>query len=182
LDFYHGLEFLGIRNILSLSDEYIKYMGYFCNKFTTICKFIVKLYIETEPTEQIEWSNILKLFYYSVGGTSNKNMIHWTQILDNETPQYYCYGEEKNLQVYNSTTAPYYKYEELEKMKIDVFITSSNKDPYCTTEDLQRMLQTFKSSKVTVEHVSEYNHVDYLWGKNAHIDLYPKILNFLDDI
>ncbi len=137
--------------------------------------------MENDPTHQIEWDSLHNLYYNQPGGTSTKNMIHWLQTLGSEGVKYFDYGPVKNMLVYNSTEPKEYNLEILKNMTIDTFITTTSGDPYCLKEDFNLMKNTFTKAKLYIQDVGNYNHLDYLWGKNAHIDIYIHILNFLQD-
>jgi lysosomal acid lipase/cholesteryl ester hydrolase len=107
--------------------------------------------------------------------------MHWLQILGSEAIHQFDYGPEKNMLLYNSTQPPEYELTKLQNMTIDIFITTTSGDPYCLKEDFKMMLETFKNAKIFTKDVGNYNHLDYLWGKNAHVDIYADILNFLND-
>lgn len=176
------LEYFKIRNIMSFHQEHIKYFGYLCKKFLWICKYVISSIVENEATNQIEWGNLHNLYYYQPGGSSTKNLIHWMQVIGTETVRQFDYGINKNIEIYNSTEAPEYNLEILKKVSFDIFVTTSDMDPYCNKNDFRVMLDTFKKAKIYTKDVGNYNHLDYLWGKNAHLDIYGDILNFLNDI
>jgi hypothetical protein len=179
--FFELLDYLGIRNIMSFHSDSVKYFGYLCHKFLWICKTVISLVIENETTGHIDWDALHHLYYYQPGGTSTKNLIHWMQFLGTDQARQFDYGIEGNKLKYNSTVAPNYDLEILKEMRIPIFITTSDGDPYCIKEDFGRMMETFKNTKVTVQHAGKYNHLDYLWGKNAYKDIYSHLLNFLND-
>lgn len=70
----------------------------------------------------------------------------------------------------------------LNNLTIDIFITTTSGDPYCLKHDFELMLKTFTKAKIYSKDVGNYNHLDYLWGKNAHEDIYIDLVKFLDDI
>ncbi len=121
------------------------------------------------------------MYYYQPGGSSVKNLIHWLQILGAEKIRQFDYGYKMNLEKYGQSIPPEYEFEKLNKMTIDIFITSSSGDPYCLESDFKLMLETFKHAKVYTKNVGNYNHLDYLWGANAHQDIYYEMLKFLLD-
>lgn len=147
-----------------------------------ICKHVISSIVQNDPTDQIEWTALHNLFYYQPGGTSTKNLIHWLQNLGTTSIRQFDYGSELNLKYYNQTEPLEYDLDKLKNMTIDIFVTSTDGDPYCVKEDLLLMTQTFTRAKMFVKEVHNYNHLDYLWGKNAHVDIYNDILNFLNDI
>lgn len=122
------------------------------------------------------------MYYHQPGGSSVKNVIHWLQIIGSDKIRHFDYGHSKNLEIYGQTIAPEYNFEILKNMTIDIFITSSKGDPYCLESDFKLMLETFKKSKVYTQEVGYYNHLDYLWGKNAHRDIYIHMLKFLNEL
>lgn len=92
------------------------------------------------------------------------------------------YGPKKNLEVYGTEKPPKYDIDKLKNMTIDTFITTTSGDPYCLKEDFQLMLKTFTKAKIYTKDVGNYNHLDYLWGKNAHMDIYQDLIKFLNDV
>ena len=146
-----------------------------------ICQHVISSIVQNNPTDHIEWSALHNLFYYQPGGTSTKNLIHWLQNLGTDTIRHYDYGEELNLKYYNQTAPLEYDFSKLKDLTIDIFVTKTDGDPYCLKEDLELMTQTFTKAKLHVREVNNYNHLDYLWGKNAHIDIYHNILKFLNN-
>jgi hypothetical protein len=146
-----------------------------------VCKYVIGAIIQNDYTGHIDWQALSSLYYYQPGGSSTKNLIHWLQFIDGQIPKHFDYGKRINMIKYNSPEPPAYNYEILNEMKIDMFITTSSGDPYCLEEDFKRMLETFKKAKITVQNAGNYNHLDYLWGKSAHADIYQHILKFLQD-
>ncbi len=76
---------------------------------------------------------------------------------------------------------PEYDLEQLKNITIEMFITTSDGDPYCRNEDFQLMVSTFRKAKITARYVGKYNHLDYLWGQHAHKDIYHHMLQFLNN-
>lgn len=146
-----------------------------------MCKAVISSIIENHVTDNIDWFSIRNLYYYQPGGTSTKNLIHWLQIIESPKIKHFDYGTNKNLEVYGTLEAPEYDISKLENFKIKMFLTTSSGDPYCNREDFQNMIKIFKSANITVKDVGNYNHLDYLWGKNAHKDIYEDLLKFLED-
>ena len=147
-----------------------------------ICQYVISSIVENDPTNHIEWSALHNLFYYQPGGTSTKNLVHWLQILGSTGIRHFDYGTELNLKYYNQSQPLEYEMDKLKNMTIDIFVTATDGDPYCVKEDLQLMIDTFTNARLSVKHVVNYNHLDYIWGRNAHEDIYVDLLNFLNDI
>jgi hypothetical protein len=146
-----------------------------------ICRYVISSIVQNEETNHIDWDALSNLYYYQPGGSSTKNVMHWLQTIGSETIKQFDYGKEKNLELYGQEEAPEYDFHKLKELKIDTFITTTIGDPYCQKEDFHLMLRTFTKAKIYTKDVGNYNHLDYLWGKNAHADIYLDMLKFLND-
>lgn len=124
---------------------------------------------------------IQNFYYYAPGGTSAKNLKHWLQVIEAPELRYFDYGVMKNLEKYNSTEPPKYNVDELKKMKLDIFITVSNGDPYCLPKDYEQIFHYTSSARVFKKHVDSYNHLDYLWSPNAIVEIFDDLYKFLVD-
>lgn len=145
-----------------------------------ICKTIISAIIETKPTNKVDYEYIKDLYYYEPGGTSTKNLKHWMQIIGSKAPSFFDHGSpEVNQKIYNSTEAPFYNLDNLLKFTKPIFITTSDADPYCLLPDFRRMTHYFQNANLTVITLHNYNHLDYLWSRDAHYELYTPMLKFL---
>ncbi len=91
------------------------------------------------------------------------------------------YGKEKNIKFYNQEIPPEYDFKKLNDFPIDMFITTTDGDPYCVKDDFEHMMEIFKKCKITIKELTMYNHLDYLWSHTAHMDIYKDLVNFLND-
>jgi hypothetical protein len=167
--------------MLNTLDTYV-YIYLNIHRFLSICRFVISAIVENESTDKIDWYLIKQVYYYQPGGTSAKNLIHWLQILANEEVTYFDYGEHKNMLEYGQPSPPRYDLTKLSNFSIDMFITTSDGDPYCLKQDFEHMIEIFKNCKKTVKHLSKYNHLDYLWSPTASKDIYEHLVEFLNEI
>jgi len=121
----------------------------------------------------------MNFYYYAPGGTSAKNLRHWLQIIDSHEIREFDYGENKNMEIYKQNQPPLYNLKNLENMEFDIFITISDEDPYCVPEDYETIFSHIKKARLFKKEINGYNHNAYIWGKNAHIELYKDIYDFL---
>lgn len=87
------------------------------------------------------------------------------------------YGTAKNLKLYGSTQPPKYC---LERVKVPVAVYYSENDYLTHPTDVQRLVEKFPN--VVVKHKIEYskfNHIDYLWGRDAKTLLYNHLIDFI---
>ena len=87
------------------------------------------------------------------------------------------YGPTKNLKIYGSTQPPKY---DLEKVKTPITIFYSENDFLTDPTDITKL--TDRLPNVTEIRKIEYlkfNHVDFLWGRDAKILLYNAVLTVL---
>ena len=69
-----------------------------------------------------------------VGGTSPKNMVHWTQMMAADKIQLYDYGLDGNIEHYGSESPPLYKLETLKERlaNVPIMLLRGDEDPLVT--------------------------------------------------
>lgn len=97
-------------------------------------------------------------------GTSVKNFMHLQQLVDRREFAQYDYGVIKNLQIYKSSNPPQY---ELSKVNIKIALVVGLGDRLADYDDIQLLRQQLPE---VVEYYEmsreEFNHVDFVWGRN----------------
>lgn len=87
------------------------------------------------------------------------------------------YGSIENLKIYGSTQPPKY---DLEKVKPPVAVFYSENDFLTDPTDVKKLVDRLPHVIETrkIEY-SKFNHIDYLWGRDARTILYNSILAVL---
>lgn len=95
----------------------------------------------------------------------------------------YDYGKKENLKVYGKSSPPEYNLNQFNTYDIPSFITRSDSDPFSALADIDLWLNyaEYENKKDVIEvlNLKNYNHLDYLWSKDAKNDIYDKILKFI---
>lgn len=131
-------------------------------------------------SNQLDKSMLPLIFGHFPGGSSAKQIIHFSQIILSDSFRKFDYGTSKNLKLYGSTQPPKYC---LERVKVPVAVFYSENDFLTDPADVQRLIEKFPN--VVLKHKIEYskfNHIDYLWGRDAKTLLYTHIIDFIRKI
>lgn len=111
-------------------------------------------------------------------GTSIKNMEHWMQASRSRHMQMYDYGsEQENLRRYNVTTPPHYKPSDV---SVRTALFSGGSDLLGDPEDVRDLVEALPSS--TLVHwteIPDYAHLDFTWGADANVVVYPQVVRLL---
>ncbi|XP_054839493.1 lysosomal acid lipase/cholesteryl ester hydrolase-like isoform X2 [Eublepharis macularius] len=107
--------------------------------------------------------------------TSVKTVIHWGQVAKTEEFKYFDYGH-KNKAVYNLTTPPVYK---LEDMTVPTAVWSAGKDIITDKRDIDRLLPRI-THLIFHKHLPDWQHTDFLTGLDAPKYLYPDLLGLME--
>ncbi|CBY07317.1 unnamed protein product [Oikopleura dioica] len=107
-------------------------------------------------------------------GTSFRNVVHFGQNIGHERMARFDYGAKGNLIAYNSETPPFYDWSKID-LPIHLFVGTS--DWISTPEDVLLIRPYLKNS--TLELIDDFDHLDFIWGKTAHLELHPKIIHVL---
>ncbi|XP_060097266.1 lysosomal acid lipase/cholesteryl ester hydrolase-like [Heteronotia binoei] len=106
--------------------------------------------------------------------TSVKTVSHWGQIARSNKFKYFNYGS-KNKAVYNTTTPPFYR---IEDMTVPTAVWSGGKDIAINKTDTELLLHRM-SHLVFYKNIPDWEHMDYIFGLDAPVRLYPDILALL---
>ena len=119
-------------------------------------------------------------FGQTPAGTSMQNMDHWSQAcLSNDFIAYDYRNDKDNIAHYNTSTVPKYNISNIYPgMKIALF--SGSHDYLADTKDVESLMNALPMSSIVYTDVQpEYAHADFVWGMNANVLIYPKIVELL---
>ncbi|XP_060097263.1 lipase member M-like [Heteronotia binoei] len=100
--------------------------------------------------------------------SSVKTLVHWGQVARSGEFKYFDYGS-KNKAVYNMTTPPFYKVED---MTVPTALWSGGNDILANSEDIELLLPRI-TSLIFHKNISNWQHVDFNLGLDAPLKLYP---------
>ncbi|KYN32149.1 Lipase 3, partial [Trachymyrmex septentrionalis] len=193
--------FLGILEAILFATNMFQWGSYICNinQWLSCNKwqsFILRTFISNAPhpmtkgfcniwfyliagfgSEQLDKSMLPLIFGHSPAGASVKQFLHFGQLISSGSFHKFDHGIKTNLSLYGSTQPPKYT---LERIKVPVAIFYSENDfinhhinvPKLA-DNLPNVIQT---EKIAYE---KFNHIDYLWGRDARTILYNNIVTVL---
>jgi len=125
------------------------------------------------PDNNFSAARIPIIAAHQPGGTSVQVMAHWSQAIRNGGFSKYDYGKKKNLEVYGEEVPPDYKLSELGDVNIAVFYGGADK--LTCPCDVERLISELPNKPVNVHYEPEYAHLDFVWGLDANVKIYPTI-------
>ncbi|GJQ83098.1 hypothetical protein Trydic_g20109 [Trypoxylus dichotomus] len=159
-----------ILKLLSYECELLKYAKEICeNVIFAICGFDEK---EFDP-------NLLPVVLaHAPAGTSTKTVIHYSQeIEDNGNFQCFDYGEVGNMIEYGTPTPPLYN---LTNIQVPTYLMYGINDLMVSPIDVERLVTKLpKNVGIYQIPLDSFNHVDFLWAKDAMKYVYQPLLKFL---
>ncbi|KYN14969.1 PREDICTED: lipase 3-like [Trachymyrmex cornetzi] len=128
-------------------------------------------------SEQLDKSMLPLIFGHSPAGSSVKQFLHFSQLITSGSFNKFDYGTKSNLSLYGSTQPPKYT---LERIKVPVAIFYSENDFINHHINVQKLADNLpnviQTEKIAYE---KFNHIDYLWGRDARTILYNNIVTVL---
>ncbi|XP_053164947.1 lipase member M-like [Hemicordylus capensis] len=103
--------------------------------------------------------------------TSVKTSIHWNQVFKSKEFKQFDHGS-KNKAVYNMTTPPFYK---IEDMTVPTAVWNGGKDLISSKKDIELLLPRIPNL-VFHKYIPDWQHADFLWGLDAPECLFPDML------
>merc|ERR1712142_81467 len=109
---------------------------------------------------------------HTPAGTSMKNMIHFSQLVQEGEFQKYDYGFFGNMYMYKSWSPPKY---DLTKVNLPVVLISGTHDWLADPKDVD-WLRSQLPQVISHKNITEYNHLDFIWGLSARNKVYKPIM------
>ncbi|XP_066475693.1 putative lysosomal acid lipase/cholesteryl ester hydrolase [Tiliqua scincoides] len=103
--------------------------------------------------------------------TSVKTGIHWQQVFKSKQFKYFDYGT-RNKEVYNMTTPPFYKVED---MMVPTAVWYGGNDFVVSKKSVEKLLPRI-SHLVFQKYIPSWNHIDFIVGLDAPELLYHDML------
>ncbi|EZA61581.1 Lipase [Ooceraea biroi] len=130
--------------------------------------------------KQFNYTLLPIILNHDPAGASTKTLVHYAQMIESGKFRMFDYGTEKNLVIYNATEPPDYK---LANIKLPMLLFYSDNDWLASVADVKRLVYSL-TNKVTVYHVPfpNFNHLDYIWGKDAPELVYQKLLQYMKQV
>ncbi|KAI4494095.1 hypothetical protein M0802_009249 [Mischocyttarus mexicanus] len=141
----------------------------FCNSFFHI--------IAGFGSNQLEKNMFPLIFGHFPAGASVKQITHYSQAIVTGSFRKFDYGIRENFQKYGSTQPPKYS---LEKIKVPVAIFYGENDFLTHSLDVQKIIDKLPNviEAKKIEY-SKFNHVDFLWGRDAKTLVYNRVVAVL---
>ena len=112
---------------------------------------------------------------FRTGKTSIYTILHYAQMINQKSFAAYDWRvEDENTKRYKITKPPNYVITE---MDVPCVLFWSERDNLASFADVKRLRGELRNLKSVVK--VDLSHIDYLWGKNAHEELYQKIIALL---
>ena len=169
-EFGDFFDFFGIRSFFT-SKKLLRRLGDLACTFSgEVCENFLFL-IAGADDRNMNVTRTPVYLTHTPAGTSVKNMLHFCQLVEDGQFQKYDYGL-MNFYHYHSLSPPRYK---VDKIKTELVLFSGGNDSLADPTDVAWLASQLKS---VAKHViiPEYNHLDFIWGKDANQKVYEKIM------
>jgi pimeloyl-ACP methyl ester carboxylesterase len=156
---------------------------YLCKNKENLCWDLIKFAFDFRNTKRIKGKNLVEnILIFEPGGTSKKNLLHWMQVYLSKQMMKYDYGKLENIKIYGQEKPPIYNLDNLYNWNIKSLLFTSDSDPFSNPIDIKETVDKIKNKHlIQIPFMENYNHVDFLWSNDAILDIYPKIIQFLDE-
>lgn len=162
---------LGIRDFMP-STKLVKWISsHICPEETTACDNVLFL-MSGYDISNLNKSRTPVYFSHTPAGTSVQNILHYGQMILNDKFQRYDYGASKNMEKYGSSKPQEYN---LKNLTTRVIAYSGGQDWLADPEDVDWLMPQIPH---LIKHkvIPKYNHLDFIWGEDAHAIVYKGIL------
>ena len=117
---------------------------------------------------------------HTPAGTSTQNIIHWAQLLSAKKIQKFDYGPKGNMAHYNSTTPPEY---DISGIAVPVALVAGGNDFLGDPRDVEWLEGQLNPDIIKANiFYDDYNHLDFVWGVDANVRVYSKMVALLESV
>ena len=132
---------------------------------------------------RIDLSRVPVLGNHEPGGTSLKNVFHWSRMVQSGEFSYHDYGSDKlNLEHYNQSKPLLYNTTHIGEVfhSFPSFLLAGENDALVSKKDLAKLVDIIGPSGTKVERLDRFAHVDYVWGKEAKEKVFLPTVEFIN--
>ncbi|XP_028032712.1 lysosomal acid lipase/cholesteryl ester hydrolase-like [Bombyx mandarina] len=142
-----------------------------------LCVELILFQLAGYNTAELEREFLPIALGHTPSGSSRKNLNHLAQSGKYKRFAYYDAGAEENIRLYGRKEPPLY---DLSAVTMKVAIFTGNNDKLVVMKDTARLRdQLTNVVEYRVLKPRKWNHVDFVWGRNADIYLFPYIHQLL---
>lgn len=176
-DFFYNIGLKNIGMLPALTPLFSAVARY----FPRFVEIIVTTITGYTKRRNFDISRFPLLFLNEPGGSSAQNLLHWMQLMRCEEPsvKMFDFGLIGNLEHYGKSQPPDYNIKALKSLEFPMYLFAGTKDSIVSAKDFETLIARLPKDKVQHEYIDDYGHLDYVWANNAHLILYPKIIEFL---
>ncbi|XP_029671560.1 lipase 3-like [Formica exsecta] len=173
MQFFSYDEFLPQSNLLRFLSKYGCNQNLAQQKFCTSLIFLIC----GDNPEQFDYALLPVILSHDPAGSSTKTLLHYLQALQTNKFRQYDYGRKKNLLMYNSAEPPDY---DLTNITVPIALFYGANDWLVNVSEMQK-LSRLLPNVVDMYKVPwpKFNHVDFVWAKDAPKLVYKRILNLI---
>ncbi|KAG5674587.1 hypothetical protein PVAND_004541 [Polypedilum vanderplanki] len=174
-DFYY----LNMQSLIPLQVELAKIL---CSSLRQIrvalCKNIIFFMVgRNHRSTEVDPQTYAKMFEQLSPIVGVKQLLHFAQLIMTSKFQQFDYGR-RNIEIYNSTTPPQY---DLAKITAPIYLYIGEEDIIFNRKDSDKLAKILPNV-VAKKMIRNYNHFDFVYGRNSHKLLYKQILEFIETI
>ncbi|KYM76202.1 Lysosomal acid lipase/cholesteryl ester hydrolase [Atta colombica] len=172
--------FFGKNEFLPHSDMLDYLSKYGCEIFNIekeICANVIFLVCGFDK-EQFNYTLLPVILNHDPAGASAKTLVHFSQEIESGKFRQYDYGRKNNLLIYNATEPPDYN---LGSITVPIAIFYGDNDWLASNVDVKKLYHLLPNI-LDMYRVPKFNHLDFIWGKDAPKLVYKRLLEIMKKI
>ena len=169
----------GKYEMMAGSKHQKKFMAFLCKWLPFACKYFGKIMNgpKSEPSKFFNTTRAPVYFTHIPCGTSLKNMMQYSQMINTGRFQKYDYGKRENIKRYNAPIPPEYN---VTRVNIPTVLVSGSVDGLAVPKDVEWTMKQLPNLVNHIE-VEGYGHTDFMWAINAGTAVNEKIIKIVED-
>jgi len=171
------LKYLGTKDFLPPSWIVKKIAALICHGPARLLCGSVLILITGFDTSNLMDERLKIYLSHTPAGTSVKDILHFSQLVKSDKFQMYDYGWNGNMHKYLQPFPPEYN---LHDVNVPVSLFVGENDWLATEQDISSHLRRELPDLVYDENIPSWNHMDFVWGKQAKTVLYPNVLKLMN--